>query len=127
MTTDVLYLSQHRRPLLPPLVVTIPLCDNPAVSTVCTCGGLLAYVSGEWRHVEACIECYDSTHPCPSPGDHTACATPDPVACAHADDWQCDEPVSVDGDCGNGGAPRSCCRCCWVETDDAEGRVLWPR
>lgn len=113
--------------ILAPPVITVPLCEHPTVSTVCTCGGLLAYVGGRWQHVEACIECYDSPHPCPNPSAHQVCPSPEFEVCAHAADWQCNEPVALDDGCAVGDAARTCCRCCWQATDDAEGRILWPR
>lgn len=108
---------------LPPIVVTVPLCDEPTVSTVCECAGLLAFIRGRYEHVEACIECLGSTLPCPDPGRHVACPDPAPRTCVHD---QCREPVEVEIECGNGEPPRTCCGCCWVTADQLEGRRMWP-
>lgn len=109
---------------LPPLVTTVPLCEDPEVSTVCTCAGMLAYVAGRWQHVDLCPECLEpENRPCRDRARHAACPDPDPVVCCHGG---CTEPVQAEGECANGRDPRACCLCCWVRTDILEGRLMWP-
>lgn len=109
---------------LPPLVVTVPLCEDPDVSTVCECGGMLAYQAGRWQHVDLCPECFEpDDRPCHDRVRHAACLDPTPVGCFHGG---CAEPVSAEGECANGHAPRTCCLCCWATDDLLEGRRMWP-
>lgn len=106
-----------------PLVLTVPLCEDPTISTYCTCGGLLAFVAGRWQHAEACIACFASTDPCPDSRAHRSCPDPDPVTCWHD---TCRETVELEIDCASGLPAGGCCGCCWVTDDMLEGRRMWP-
>ena len=123
MTVDV---ATYRRSViaLSRLIVTVPLCEEPNTSTVCECGGLLAYVTGRWQHVEACVDCHDSDQPCRDSHRHIACVDPLPKTCAHGN---CREEVSMVIECARGLANRTCCGCCWDMSDALEARRMWPR
>lgn len=117
---DVVYLYPRTDTVSVLRSLTVPLCEDPNTSTVCECGGLLAYLCGRWQHVEACLRCYASTSSCPNPRGHTSCEDPEPSTCAHAG---CSEPINLDGPCAYG---QACCGCCWQTVDELEGRQLWP-
>ena len=123
MSGAVIFLAERRPTPVPP-VTSLPLCEATPV-TLCTCGGLLAVQYGKfWEHVEACPECYSSSvRPCPARHRHTACDSPEPEVCGHN---LCPNDVALDMPCGAGGAPHSCCGCCWERSDALEGRMLWP-
>lgn len=100
MSGALIYLTA-RRPSLVPLLTTLPLCEATPV-TMCTCAGMLAYQSGEWRHVETCIECYGTTGPCPTRYRHAVCGAPEPVQCAHP---SCRADVELTATCAGDGRP----------------------
>jgi hypothetical protein len=138
VTADVVYL--YGRPYeMPPLVTTVQapglnLCDDPIISATCAtlvnrgggsqpCGGLLAYQSGAWQHVNACRDCLDTPLPCPGGLGHVSCGDPEPVVCMHGG---CREPADISVQCTNG-AEGECDGCCWISDDELEGRRMWPR
>lgn len=103
---------------LHPIRLLLPPADvAESDTTLCRCGGLLAYVRGEWRHIDRCIECVGTVERCPE--RHFGCddARPEPVACIHDADWLCNEPVNLLVPCAYARAPRSCCGCCWAEPE----------
>lgn len=106
-----------------PLMLTVPLCEDPVISTYCICGGLLAFVGNRWQHAEACIACFASTEPCPDSRSHRACLDPQPVTCWHG---SCLETVELEIECASGLPPGECCGCCWVPADMLEGKRTWP-
>lgn len=139
MTGVLIHLFGGQEPALvqlPPLVTAtgpiLNMCDEPIVSGRCAslvdydgttfpCGGLLAYQGGQWQHVNACEDCYDSPDPCPGVG-HRSCDNPQPMPCMHG---VCIEPADIEIPC-TGGAKGECCGCCWVsvghvDVDDAAG------
>lgn len=106
------------------LLITVPLCEQPNTSTVCECGGLLAYFGERWHHVEACVRCFASARPCRNTHRHIACIDAHPLVCAHGG---CREAVDLEVECAHGLTKRTCCGCCWITTDALDGRRMWPR
>lgn len=105
------------RPPKPPLP---PADVVDSDTTICLCGGLLAYVRLIWHHIDRCIECVGTTEPCAE--RHFGCydARPEPVTCIHDVDWRCTGPVNLLVPCAYARAPRSCCGCCWLEPEVIE-------
>jgi hypothetical protein len=102
----------------PPPPDLLPRCVALEAQTACLCGGLLAYLAGEWRHVNICLDCLDAARPGCYPR-HRGCPTPEPVACTHLEDWRCDQPVALTGKCAHARPDGTCCLCCWItEVDD---------
>ncbi len=96
----------------------LPRCLAPEAQVECLCGGLLAYILGEWQHVDFCLECFDRPgEPCPE-RRHQACPDPEPVLCTHDADWRCHEPAGLLVRCAYARAERTCCGCCWLGPDD---------
>lgn len=76
----------------------VPHCLAEA-STVCECGGGLAYVAGSWGHTTIPV--------CPTP-TVVRCSCPHRQA-----GYDCDEPVRVDVECAVLRRRRVCCGRCW--------------
>lgn len=93
---------------------TRPVVTNP--ETWCLCGLVLAHVNGAWQHTASCLECLNEPGSCPQ--RHAACTKAEPVTCNHEPDWGCRETVALAVDCAYGRAPRTCCSCCWITSDD---------
>jgi hypothetical protein len=82
----------------------------------CSCGGLLTYTAGQWRHIDACPECYDPANgwvlPCHDKMRlHVACLEVDPLSCLHI---CCARPMDLARQPCPTGKER-CCGCCEEE------------
>lgn len=82
----------------------VPRCCTPEADTICDCGGLLAQVAGEWRHLDLCVSCNGRAGTCDR--QHIACTRPSPRQCQQR---RCSAPVDVAvadqeicGDCSRG-------------------------
>jgi hypothetical protein len=99
----------------------MPRCTAADPSATCTCKGLLAYVGGEWVHVDVCLDCLTGPggrcqgRHSPVDPDGGPCDDPQPAVCVHEEDWQCRNPAEIHVKCAYALPDQTCCGCCWAD------------